>query len=140
MFENIEGTSSVSKDVSRVSELRQVELDYIKECLCPPRPNELVDRIDDIQGGAPPKALDANPQIAELIEPIKDKIPSEYLEAPNDMEQVSQISDVMAETKGLRLDEWKELSLEQRVELLNKLEEQIAEIEAGCANCKESYE
>lgn len=129
MIESIENASSISKDTTQVSELRQVELDYIKECICPPRPTELADRIDDIQGGNPPKALDSNHQIAEIIEPIKDKIPAEYLEAPNDMEQVEQISDVMSETKGLRLEEWKSLTLEQRVELLNKLEMQIAKIE-----------
>lgn len=129
MYENLEQPSRIVKDLSQTSELRQVELDYIKECVCPPRPEELVDRIDDIQGGQPPKALDADPRIAELIEPVKDKIPSQYLEAPNDMEQVEQISDLMSETKGLRLEEWKGLSLEQRVELINELEMRIAEIE-----------
>lgn len=70
MYENLEQPSRIVKDLSQTSELRQVELDYIKECVCPPRPEELVDRIDDIQGGQPPKALDADPRIAELIEPV----------------------------------------------------------------------
>lgn len=129
MLEDFEGFSSAFKDTSRFSKLRDVELEYIKECVCPPRPDELADRIDEIQGGKPPKALDSDPQIAAIIEPVKERLPKGYLEAPNDMEQVAQISDVMSETKGLRLDEWKNLSLEQRVNLLNDLETQIAEIE-----------
>lgn len=129
MLEDIEGFSSAFKDMSRPSELRNAELEYIKECVCPPRPDELVDRIDDVLGGKPPQSLDSNPQIAAIIEPVKEQLPKEYLEAPNDMEQVAMISDVMSETEGLRLDEWKNLSLEQRVNLLNDLEVQIAEIE-----------
>lgn len=129
MLENLESISSVSKDLSQPSELRQVELDYICECVCPPRIEDLIDRIDDIQGIVPPKAIDSDPQIAELIEPIKDKIPPEYLEAPNDMEQVNQISDVMHEIEGLNFEDWKELTMEQRVEVLNELECRVAQIE-----------
>jgi len=129
MFENIEKTSSVIKEVVHTCEIRQVELDYIKECICPPRPTELGERIDDIQGGVPPKALDSNPQIADIIEPIRDQIPNEYLEAPTDIEQVEQISEVMQGIEGLDYDSWKNLDAEGRLNVLQELENKVAEIE-----------
>ena len=64
-----------------------------------------------------------------MLEPIRDQIPPKYLEAPNDMEQVSQISDMMADTIELRPENWKQLSQEERLAVLNDLEIKIAEIE-----------
>ncbi len=119
----------MSKDSIKLSDISPNELEYIRECVAPPRPDALIERIDEIQGHEPPKAIDSNPEIVEVIEPIRDQIPSTYLEAPSDLEQVDQISDILAETEGLKLEEWKELSLEQKVELLNDMEGKIAEIE-----------
>lgn len=129
MLENIESTPSNSVEDTKATDYSQIEREYIKECINPPQPEELVMRIDDIQGGKPPKAIDNNPKIAEMIEPVRDQIPSKYLEAPDDMEQVNQISDAMRDTDGLKMEQWKELSLDQRVELLNQLESKIADIE-----------
>ena len=129
MLNNIEDISTVCSDAARTEKLSELELEYIGECLSPPRPEELAIRIDDIIGGMPPKAIDSNPEIAEMIAPIRDQIPSKYLEAPNDMEQVAQISDMMADTEELHPDNWKRLSLEERVAVLNDLEVKIAEIE-----------
>ena len=129
MIEELEGFKRSAIEQKETSELSNNELDYLKECLAPPRPESLALRIDELQNSVPPKALDSNPQIAEVIEPIKDKIPSKYLEAPTDMEQVEQISDLMIDTEGLKFDEWQKLSLSERVNLLNNLEKKIAEIE-----------
>lgn len=129
MLENIESTPSSSVEDTKAVDYSKIELEYIKECINPPLPEELAMRIDEIQGEKPPKAIDSDPKFSEMIEPIRDKIPSEYLEAPNDMEQVEQISDVMRDVEGLKFEEWKELSVEQRVELLNQLECKIAKIE-----------
>lgn len=127
MLENIE--SVPLKEGIKTADCSKIELEFIKECVNPPRLEELAMRIDDIQGGKPPKAIDCDPKIAEVIEPMRDQIPSKYLEAPNDMEQVNQISDVMKDTDGLKLEDWKELSFDQRVEVLNRLEGKIADIE-----------
>ena len=129
MMESIEDLSSSFSDSAQSVEVSQVELDFIGECVSPPMPEELAMRIDDITGGVPPKAIDRNPEIAEMIEPIRDQIPSSYLEAPTDMEQVDQISDVLVETPELRPENWVELSLEDKVAVLNDLECKIAEIE-----------
>ena len=92
MFENIESMSSNHVEDTKTTDYSKVELEFIKECINPPQPEELVMRIDDIQGGKPPKAIDSDPKIAEVIEPVRDQIPSKYLEAPNDMEQVLALS------------------------------------------------
>ena len=91
MIEELEGVKSSGTKVNEVSELSNKELDYLKECIAPPRPDSLALRIDELQNSTPPKALDSNPQIAEIIEPIKDKIPSKYLEAPTDMELINNV-------------------------------------------------
>ena len=129
MIEDLEKSSLTIDTPLEGKEFSDNELEYLKECIVPPRPEVLVQRIDELQDCEPPKALDNNPQISKIIEPIRDQIPFIYLEAPTDMEQVGQISDTMIEMAELRLDEWKNLSLEQRVELLNELETRIAEIE-----------
>lgn len=129
MMENIENLSAAFSDSAKSEKISPVELEFIGECVSPPMPEELVMRIDDILGGAPPKAIDSNPEIAEMIEPIRDQIPSIYLEAPDDLEQVDQISDVLVETPELRPENWVELSLEDKVAVLNDLEGRIAEIE-----------
>ena len=85
MLEELEGLRSPVNEVKESPELSSQELDYLKECVAPPRPESLALRIDEIQNSVPPKAIDSNPQIAELIEPVRDKIPSKYLEAPTDM-------------------------------------------------------
>ena len=129
MLEKIEDIASAASDAQSVERISDLELEFIGECIDPPKPEELAIRIDDITGGIPPKAIDSNPQIAEMLEPIRDQIPPKYLEAPNDMEQVSQISDMMADTIELRPENWKQLSQEERLAVLNDLEIKIAEIE-----------
>lgn len=129
MVENLENIASVGSDVQQIEKLSDVELEYIGECLVPPRPDELVARVDDLMGCEPPKAIDSIPEIAAMIEPIRDQIPSTCLEAPNDIEQIEGISDAMAETPELFPENWQQLSLDQRVEVLNELEVKIAAIE-----------
>lgn len=129
MLEKIENITSAASDAKSAERISDLELEFIGECINPPRPEELAIRIDDIIGSMPPKAIDSNPQIAEMLEPIRDQIPSTYLEAPNDMEQVAQISDMMTEIGELRPEKWARLSLEERVAILNELEIRIADIE-----------
>lgn len=129
MIENIEGLSSTSKEDIRVSDIPKNVLEYVKECVIPPQIETLTKRIDEIQNTEPPKALDVNPQIAEIIRPIRDLLPTEYLEAPPDIEQVEQISDMLKNVEEVRFEEWKELSVTQKLNLLNQLETKISEIE-----------
>lgn len=51
------------------------------------------------------------------------------LEAPNDMIQIEQVSDVLANCEDIRFENWQSLELNDKVEVLNQLETQIAHIE-----------
>jgi len=105
------------------------QLDYLNEVLPTRNYEALADRIDELTDAYPPKAIDANKDIAELIAPVREQIDSKFLESPNDAVQIEQISDAMCEIEDIRYEEWKELSFDQRVEALNELEHSIAEIE-----------
>jgi len=109
--------------------LSDSQLDYLNEVLPTENFEILADRIDELTDIYPPKAIDANRDIAELIAPVRDQIDSKLLEAPNDAIQIEQISDAMHEVEGIRYEEWKELSFDQRMEALNEMEHAIAEIE-----------
>lgn len=51
------------------------------------------------------------------------------LEAPQDYIQIEQISDVFSECEELRYENWQNLELSEKVDVLNHLEKEIAEIE-----------
>ena len=109
--------------------LSENQLDYLNEVLPTENYEMLADRIDELTDTDPPKAIDANRDIAELIAPVRDRIDTKLLEAPNDTVQIEQISDAMSDVEAIRYEEWKELSFDQRLEALNELEHTIAEIE-----------
>lgn len=71
------------------------ELKYVGEILPLGNTDLLIARIDELNGRKPPKAIDSDRAVAELLEPIKDKIDPLYLEAPSDNAQVEAISDVI---------------------------------------------
>lgn len=52
-----------------------------------------------------------------------------YLEAISDREQIESIADYMTNIDEIRFENWKDLSLEQQVDVLNKMERCIANIE-----------
>ena len=52
-----------------------------------------------------------------------------YLEAISDREQIESIANYMVSVEEIRFDNWKDLSLEQQVDVLNKMEQCIANIE-----------
>ena len=104
------------------------ELEYVGEILPLGNTDLLIARIDELNGRKPPKAIDSNRTVAELLEPIKDKIDLLYLEAPSDNAQVEAISDVMLRVVGLEYDKWKELSFDKRMGVLQQLENEVAKI------------
>lgn len=92
-------------------------------------PAALVERVDEVMGYRPPKGVDFDPEVAELIEPVKDQLESKYLEAPSDLEQVGRIGDYLAETPELRFENWCQLDASERQQVLQQAENRIAEIE-----------
>lgn len=130
MFEDLEGMSDVTRaDETNRDSLSMVQADYINECVEGENPSALVDRIDELSPYQPPKGIDSNSEIAEIVEPIKDQIDSKYLEAPSDLEQVNQISDYLSEVDNLKFENWQTLSPTERHQALLDAEYKIAEIE-----------
>lgn len=129
MIENLEDVT-VSRDLSEESRdrLSDTGRKYIEEVI--PLHNEqvLVDRIDEIGNNHPPKAIDSDKDIAEAIKPVVEEINPIYLEAPTDTVQIEQAVEAMEKIEGLSFDEWKELSLKERVAILQLVEDVVAEI------------
>lgn len=130
MLEDIESKeiSNDSPEETRNS-LSPEQVDYISECIEIENPGVLVDRIDEIGMSKPPKAIDSDPTVAEIIEPLKDNIETRYLEAPADIEQISQLGEYLSSLEELRFENWQELSIDERYKVLQLAEFKIAKIE-----------
>lgn len=136
MFEDYEGISD-SQGLTEVLDTRalderdfltQNESSYIKEVLPYDNPELLASRIDEMGGSVPPKAIDSNKEVADLIEPVKDNISPEYLEAPSDNMQIAESVEVMNEIDGLQYSDWITSRYEQKIEVLQELENSVARI------------
>jgi len=127
MFEDIEGIASDRK-IDQRNSVSDIQLAYIEEVIPLKNSSILVDRIDELLDRIPPKSIDSDKKIADLLGPIKDEIEVQYLEAPNDGIQIEQVSDMMADLENLSFEDWKEMSFEQRYETLKNMENQIANI------------
>ena len=129
-MESLEGLGKemVSDSKNLEPSLSKAQLEYVREVASPVTTEALIDRIDELSNDKPPKAIDSNKEIAEAIEPMRDKIPSKYLEAPNDAVQVEKASDAMLEIKGCRYEDWKNSTPEERLNTLKSMEVRIAEI------------
>lgn len=130
MFEDIEGITEVvrQKEAERES-LSMAQTEYITECVEGENPSALVDRVDELSPCQPPKGIDADPEVAAIIEPIKDQVDSKYIEAPSDVEQIRQIGDYLSASSDLNYDKWFSMEFEDRCEALRAAEVRIAEIE-----------
>ena len=129
MFESLENDwRSIQSEISQRAKFSPVELAYVDEIVPEHNIDLLIARIDELNPCEPPKAIDSDPKIANLIEPIIDEIDTTYLEAPQDSLQIEGIADQMADMEGLDFKEWKELSLQGRMDVLKQVEERVAEI------------
>lgn len=110
--------------------LSQSEIDYLCEIL-PTNDSELIaSRVDEIQGinELPAKAIDNDPQIAEILSPVRDTINPLYLEAPNDYEQAGMIGNAMTDIEGINYETWSSLSIEDKLGVLQEIENKAAEV------------
>lgn len=108
--------------------LSNIQNDYLDEALETQDPELIVNRIDELCDRVPPKAIDANWVISERLGNLKESIDNKYLEAPNDFEQVQQISEKMTGIEGTRFEEWQNLSPQERLNVMQKVENSVAEI------------
>ena len=66
---------------------------------------------------------------SDIWEQFRMKLEPKYLEAPSDKIQQEQIADALCNTKELEFENWTNLSIKGKVEVLNQLEQRIAAIE-----------
>lgn len=66
---------------------------------------------------------------SDVWEQFRLKLEPKYLEAPSDKVQQEQIAETLCDTKELEFDNWTKLSIKGKVEVLNQLEQRIADIE-----------
>lgn len=130
MVEDYEGIQN-AMNVSEMTKegLTNSEKDYLSECLSETNTEVLVDRIDELSDYKPPKAIDSDSEVSELIEPVKDNIDSKYLEAPSDIEQIEGIGEYLSGVEDLRYENWENLSYDERYRALQAAEFEIAKIE-----------
>lgn len=137
MIEDYEGLSEHAslEEQGKLSDAQRI---YIEEILPLKNNDLLITRIDELNGCKPPKAIDADREVANMIAPIKEEIDSIYLEAPQDGMQIEEISERMTQIEGLEYSEWKKLSFEERMEVLQKVEHEVADV-AHRPACSISY-
>ena len=127
--DSLEGYDYIEASNEEVRQgLSCAQSEYINECVEGGNPSALIDRIDELQDSVPPKAIDSNAEIADLIEPVRDQIDRKYLEAPNDFEQVERASDAMLDIEGTRYEQWERMTPQQRLEAMQKVENAVAEV------------
>ena len=130
MFEDLESIVSATHLTEGLRNSISIDqAEYINECVEGGNISVLIDRIDELSLYQPPKGVDSDRSVAELIEPVKEQMDSKYLEAPNDSEQISQICDFLSETPELQYENWETLTPSERLNVLQKVEYEIAEIE-----------
>lgn len=126
---NVEGRSPEMTESPNPCSLSSCELDYLHEAEECGDKGLLIDRIDELNGDAcPPKALDATDDMKEYIAGSGQEFPPEYLEAPSDFEQVEQASEALHNIEGADFETWSELSVDERAEVLQEIENKVADI------------
>lgn len=130
MMEYYNGLESneFSEGIEKKTFVTEAEKAYISEVLGTKDSTAIVARIDELSTDVPPKAIDFNKEIASLLENAGEDISPIYLEAPQDCIQIKDISEEMKTIEGVDFNDWKELSFDERMSVLQKLEEQISVI------------
>lgn len=124
--------------LTKLSELHEEQAEYLKELNIPSDVWSGMDKLEqerhlslimdrfsemDIAHDIDKGEVFTNLFSSDILESYR------QLEAPHDFVQIERISDVMADCKDLDFEHWRNLELEDKVEVLNNLEMQIAEIE-----------
>lgn len=81
-------------------------------------------RIEELKIDNPEKVSSTNLLSPEMIEDLKRRF-----EAPNDMVQIEQVSNLLANCEVIRFENWQHIERSEKVDVLNQLETQIASIE-----------
>lgn len=93
------------------------------------RLNAIVDRYSELGLDAELTAILQELYGDSVLELYQEVESMERIEAPNDMEQIEMVSDVLVDCEELKYENWIHLSVEEKTAVLNALEQRIAEIE-----------
>lgn len=137
---NIEGLSKSIENTSSAFEISDSQLSYLKELDVPSdkweslssaQQDVVLSRIND--RFAEMDIDNKNVMADAVTRSFSPEVIKSYLSkiecAPHDIEQIELVSDVLSDMQELKFENWEQLSLEERVEVVNKLESRIAEIE-----------
>lgn len=111
-LESFEQLNELSKNIENIKSLPNIEL-----------PIEAVDPI------GLPEVSDTSDLSTEKIDKLESYIGVEQYECLNDAQVTEEIAEYLSGIENLKYENWKKLNLEQRKELLNSIEYQIAKIE-----------
>ena len=137
ILENIEREYEQT-ECTEVEDLNPLQIDYLRELVIAPEAWESmgIQAQDEHLGFIMHRfqELKLPPQFnyKQWIEKIfgqKVKESYERIEAPQDHIQIEQISKVLSDCKELKFDNWCNLELSERIDVLNAVEKKIAEIE-----------
>lgn len=120
--------ASPARETIESTELPQIVKDHIMEAVNDGNAEATVERIDGVWGERPPRAIDSNPEIGQLIDGMKDSIDTKYLEAPEDMEQIKDCATSIKGIEGATFEEWRELDESGRANVLCNIEQEVAKI------------
>ena len=137
---NIEDIERSTESIKReeFEGLSEAQSAYLKELDIPAdkwesmNDSERMEQMSTIIGRFSEMDLPANYNLREGIGKLfglKIKDYFETIEAPHDHIQIDEISELLGNCEDLNFEKWKSLELGEKVELLNDLEEKIAQIE-----------
>lgn len=139
-FGNIEGLSKSVENTSSSIEISDSQLSYLKELDVPSdkwesmssvQQDVVLSRINDrfAEMGVDDKNIMADAVTRSFSPEIVESYFSKIEHAPHDIEQIELVSDVLSDMQEFKFENWGQLSLEERIEAVNKLESKVAEIE-----------
>ena len=111
-LESFEQLNELSEPIEKIESLPNIEL-----------PNEAVEPIELHEVS---DTLDLS---TEKFDKLESYIGEEQFECLNDAQVTEEIAEYLSGIENLKYENWKKLTLEQRTELLNSIEYQIAKIE-----------
>lgn len=124
---DLEGLNPVDEGLGQRA-ITPTEADYLQEAVEYGDPEIIAMRADELGDKVPPTGIDANPQVAAILEPVRDTIDPQYLEAPTDVEQIQEISTTMQGIEGTYFKDWEGMNPQERLDTLQNIENTAAEI------------
>ena len=139
-FGNIEGLSKSVENTSSAIEISDSQLSYLKELDVPSdkwesmssaQQDVVLSRINDrfAEMDIDDKNIMADAVSRSFSLEIVESYFSKMERAPHDIEQIELVSDVLSDMQELKFENWEQLSLDERIDVVNKLETRVAEIE-----------